>query len=93
MKDWQGIKKQKLPKTLRTFHKRLGESYDGGFDDGFASGRAAGRQEVADIGKALDRKRVSIHLQALETLIKLGNTHGQLMDTIGRAMQSEKGQL
>ncbi len=82
-----------IPKTYRTYQKRLDEAFQKGYDDGFGYGKAYAEREYKAKRKDLVEKRVVVHMQALEVLIKLGHAHGQLMEQVNKAMQSEKDQL
>lgn len=86
----RNMRKLRIPKLLSTYERKLKESWEAGRASGWKAGHEAGK---ADAAKKYAENRLRVHLVALETLTKLGNTHGQLMEQINRAMQSEKDQL
>lgn len=79
----------KISKRARDIEEARGRGWHEGYNEGLAFAERKKKEDEA----SLKRQRETLHLEVLRQMREQYSAFGQMMQVLGRAMESEKNQL
>lgn len=84
----------RLPRNRKALVALLNEEHRRAYSIALLEGqRNGGREENARLQKDINYRQQLARVSVLESICKLTNSYGQMMDALAKALQSEHGQL